>query len=115
VVGYGRYRVRRAARDGKGDGGAVHGTMLPSQDMTRPGWVLIAVAACKTEDVATKVHHDRDGGTKLQVSVAVPATSSDLPHLLPHGGLSFELLDDATGQRMPGKLTLIGARGAMDP
>jgi hypothetical protein len=35
--------------------------------------------------------------------------------LVEHGGLSFEILDDATGQRMPGKLTVMGALGTRDP
>ena len=33
-------------------------------------------------------------------------SGSDLPKLAETGGLSFEILDAATGQRMPGKLTL---------
>ena len=38
-----------------------------------------------------------------------------LPHLMPTGGLSFEILDAATGQRMPGKLTLMGVGKTKEP
>jgi hypothetical protein len=38
-----------------------------------------------------------------------------LPKLAPTGGLSFEILDAATGQRMPGKLTFIGVDKTREP
>jgi hypothetical protein len=38
-----------------------------------------------------------------------------LPKLAPTGGLSFEILDAATGQRMPGKLTFIGVDKTKEP
>src|SRR5580704_15242392 len=40
----------------------------------------------------------------------VELTASGLPKLAEQGGLSFEIIDDATGQRTPGKLTLVGAK-----
>ena len=38
-----------------------------------------------------------------------------LPHLEPTGGLAFEILDRATGQRIPGKLTITGIGGTREP
>ena len=46
---------------------------------------------------------------------SAPAKGSALPRLVEHGGLSFEIVDVATGQRMPGKLTLIGVKTTPDP
>jgi hypothetical protein len=45
----------------------------------------------------------------------VSLTASGLPKLVEQGGLSFEIIDDATGQRMPAKLTLVGVKGTKDP
>ncbi len=39
----------------------------------------------------------------------------DLPHLAEQGGLAYEIVDDATGERMPGKLTVIGVKPTKDP
>src|SRR5271154_6417103 len=43
------------------------------------------------------------------------APTHDLPHLAEQGGLAYEIVDDATGERMPGKLTVIGVKGSKDP
>jgi hypothetical protein len=61
-------------------------------------------------------------------SVVDPATGSgsivqngsgsggdSLPRLVEHGGLGFEIIDESTGQRMPGKLTIMGVKGTRDP
>ena len=85
--------------------------------MTRLAVVLWAFAAC---------HADSDG---LQAGVGgstnAPGTSgtvvvgasggSALPKLTERGGLSYEIIDDATGQRMPGKLSFLGAKGTKEP
>jgi hypothetical protein len=56
----------------------------------------------------------------VHVSFGSDVTQSEtppgkLPHLAPTGGLSFEILDAATGQRMPGKLTILGVGKTKEP
>ncbi|HEY1811822.1 MAG TPA: CehA/McbA family metallohydrolase [Kofleriaceae bacterium] len=100
-------------------------------------WVL-ALGACQardrpaTEDApersvpAVEVSPPASTGSSepatpsVRVSFGSDATLSDtplgmLPHLTPMGGLSFEILDAATGKRMPGKLTLSGVGKTKEP
>ena len=46
---------------------------------------------------------------------ATTGSAGELPHIVPHGALSFELADVATGKRMPGKVTFVGVKGTPDP
>src|SRR5689334_9107961 len=67
---------------------------------------------CAALLVACKVDQDMGAagdrtGTKFSVS--------PLPKLGKTGGVSYEIIDDATGKRMPGKLTFIGVKGTKDP
>ncbi len=75
-----------------------------------------ADAACRS-DAPPEIRVDHSLAAKLVSSDIVPSAGSDgaLPHLVEHGGLSFEILDDATGQRMPGKLTILGVKGTPTP
>ncbi|MDB4953359.1 MAG: hypothetical protein JWO36_928 [Myxococcales bacterium] len=52
------------------------------------------------------------GSGTLETAVG---SAGELPHIVRHGALAFEILDDATGKRMPGKLTIIGVKGTHDP
>jgi hypothetical protein len=52
------------------------------------------------------------GSGALQITSPTPG---ELPHIVEHGALAFEILDAATGKRMPGKLTIIGVNGTHDP
>jgi hypothetical protein len=78
--------------------------------------LVLAITACHadTEDVgahATGTAHIATGSGGL----TAPGSGAELPVLVEHGGLSFEIVDDATGQRMPGKLTILGVHGTHDP
>jgi hypothetical protein len=68
----------------------------------------VYLAACnENPDIAgTRIGHLLNGDPTV--------TISGLPRLAETGGLSFEILDD-TGQRVPGKLTLMGVKGTRDP
>ncbi len=81
-----------------------------------PCWIG-AVAACRSEPPPPEIRVDHSPEPKVVSSDIVPSAGSDvaLPHLVEHGGLSFEIVDDATGQRMPGKLTILGVKGTPDP
>ncbi len=76
---------------------------------TRRLALVLLLAACNEDtDVAgTRIGHLLQGGPRVTVT--------GLPRLEETGGLSFEILDDATGQRVPGKLTLIGVAGTREP
>jgi hypothetical protein len=82
--------------------------------MVVPGRIVLALAvicACHgdAEIAGTRVHgHHADDDVS-------DVTITGLPKLLEQGGLSFELLDEVTGQRIPGKLTLVGVSGTRDP
>ena len=69
-------------------------------------WIAAGAAACKA-----------DAGTpKSNVHVTFGAGSgAPLPKLVAQGGLSFEILDAATGTRMPGKLTILGVGKTPEP
>ena len=70
---------------------------------------LLVFAACHSaDDVATRAHRAQGG---IQDEIAL----SGLPRLLEEGGLTFEILDETTGQRIPGKLTLVGVSGTREP
>jgi hypothetical protein len=72
--------------------------------MTRRWLVLCAIAACNAE-----------AGNGSDDPVHVHLGSNALPRLAEQGGLSFEIVDEATGQRMPGKITLLGVHGTKEP
>ncbi len=76
--------------------------------------LLIAFASCRS-DVVKSVDSDSPLPAPMSGIVATAGSGSTLPHLVQHGGLSFEIVDDATGQRMPGKLTIVGVKGTRDP
>jgi hypothetical protein len=73
--------------------------------------VTLALAAgCRgdTDVAGTRAH-------RVEVGVMDEVTLGALPKLSETGGLSFEIVDEATGQRIPGKLTLVGVAGTHDP
>jgi hypothetical protein len=55
------------------------------------------------------------GGICVGKLIAGSKTHNFLPHLVPTGGLSFEVRDGATDQLIPCKLTLTGKNGTPDP
>ena len=66
--------------------------------------VLLLAACNDNADIAgTRVGHLLEGDPNV--------TITGLPKLVEQGGLSFELIDDATNQRIPGKLTLMSVHG----
>jgi hypothetical protein len=69
----------------------------------------LCVAACRedAEVAGTRVGHLLNGDTNVTVT--------GLPKLVETGGLSFEILDDASGLRIPGKLTFVGVQGTREP
>ena len=71
--------------------------------------VVVCIAACNEnpEIAGTRIGHLLGGDPTV--------TISGLPRLTETGGLSFEILDEATGQRIPGKLTLMGVKGTREP
>ncbi|MEO8699000.1 MAG: CehA/McbA family metallohydrolase [Kofleriaceae bacterium] len=69
---------------------------------------LAIMAGCETR--APDAGDDLVAGSGSGSGSAKP-----LPKLLARGGLSFEIIDDTTGQRSPGKLTLVGVQGTTDP
>ncbi|HSN30894.1 MAG TPA: hypothetical protein VLT45_31625, partial [Kofleriaceae bacterium] len=80
-------------------------------------WWLLILAACRP-DTADSVSTRASGAEHLAAGsggLTVPGSGAELPKLVEHGGLSFEIVDDATGERMPGKLTILGVRGTHDP
>jgi len=76
----------------------------------RAATLLLLAMACTRDPGAPKVIVTYD-----DVNEAGGAGDLPLPRLEERGGLSFEIVDDATGQRMPGKLTILGAKGTKDP
>jgi len=85
----------------------------------RAAWA-VALAACsarESQNIAGRVGSvvDPGAGSGSIVQSGSAAGSNALPKLVEHGGLSFEILDDATGQRIPGKLTIRGVKGTHDP
>jgi hypothetical protein len=66
---------------------------------------LVALAACEPTP----------GGDEVSTQGGSGSSAKPLPKLLARGGLAFEILDDATGQRGPGKLTFVGVQGTPDP
>jgi hypothetical protein len=73
---------------------------------------LIAVLGCRSDRraIETRADHEEPGGVSpIQIG------SNGLPHLVEQGGLSFEIVDTATGARIPGKLTIRGVKGTKDP
>jgi hypothetical protein len=68
---------------------------------------MAATSACSR---ATPDEQDPAGGGMQGSGSGIP-----LPKLVQQGGLSFEIIDDATGLRMPGKMTLMGVKGTRDP
>lgn len=69
-------------------------------------WIAAGAAACEA-----------DAGTpRPNIHVTFGAGSgAPLPKLAARGGLSFEILDVATGTRMPGKLTILGVGKTPEP
>src|SRR5258706_9128686 len=80
--------------------------------MSRLLLVVCALAACRAE--AGVGSGAGSGGPAVHVSLG-SGGSDDLPKLEERGGLSFEIVDEATGKRMPGKITLLGAKGTKEP
>ena len=70
----------------------------------RVAWWLVIVA-CRHES----------GDLEATGSAAPAGSGHALPKLAAKGGLSFEILDDATGKPTPGKLTFVGVKGTRDP
>src|SRR4051812_46482906 len=74
-------------------------------------WLLVcALAACRAE--AGTGTSAGSGGPTVHVSLG---SDEALPKLAERGGLSFEIVDETTGKRMPGKITLLGAKGTKEP
>lgn len=86
-------------------------------------WVLglgLLASCARTDDDVTKdpirVHLDDDGaGSGSGDGSGSGKDKKDLPKLEETGGLSFEIVDTASGKRMPGKLTIVGVKGTSDP
>ena len=81
--------------------------------MTRLAVVLWVIGACHADSglqAGVGGTTDTPGAPSLQAG-----SGGALPHLTVRGGLSYEIVDDATGQRMPGKITILGAKGTLDP
>ena len=82
--------------------------------------VWVALVACRVDpDGAASVERTSDavgsgspGSGTLQIT---SGTAGELPRIVQHGALAFEILDDATGKRMPGKITILGVKGTHDP
>lgn len=72
-------------------------------------FALVVVAGCSVSSAGPTA------GTGSGSSTVKVTFGSALPKLQQQGGLSFEIVDAATGQRMPGKLTIVGAKGTPDP
>ena len=90
--------------------------------MTRLWWVPLATwlccAACRAE--AGPGSNGSSGAAADEPEVHVSfgsagSAGSPLPKLTEKGALAFEIVDAKTNQRMPGKLTLIGAKGTTEP
>jgi hypothetical protein len=81
---------------------------------------LLILAACRVETdhagaVSGTANPSIGSGSQAGSLDITTGSAGALPHIVPHGGLSFEILDAATGKRMPGKITLIGVKGTHDP
>ncbi len=72
-------------------------------------WLAVAAfgtaGACANEDVASNAN----GGGKTRVIFSPPAKPGKV------GPVTYEILDETTGKRIPGKLTFIGVRGTKSP
>jgi hypothetical protein len=79
--------------------------------MTRIWWLLVIVAACRAEAGTPGA----GSGAAIHVTFGNGSGSGALPKLQIQGGLSFEILDASTNTRMPGKLTILGAKGTKEP
>ena len=80
----------------------------------RIAWLVLCVAACHSDSQNVSASSGPTPTTSAPVVAATGSgggSSAPLPHLAPHGGLSFEIVDDTTNQRIPGKLTLIPVNG----
>jgi hypothetical protein len=82
--------------------------------MTRWLLLLAVVAACRAEANPDGGSGSGPGSANVHVTFG-GSGSTPLPKLQIQGGLSFEILDSATNMRMPGKLTLLGAKGTKEP
>src|SRR5206468_115998 len=71
--------------------------------------LAVCLAAChdNAEVAGTRIGHLLSGDPTV--------TISGLPRLAETGGLSFEIVDEDTGERIPGKLTLVGVKGTHEP
>jgi hypothetical protein len=76
---------------------------------------LLAVAGCTRDDGTADPVRVNLYGAPGAGSAAGSGSATALPRLVETGGLSWEIVDVATGQRMPGKLTLMGVKGSRDP
>jgi hypothetical protein len=76
---------------------------------------VVALLACRGDAVGTHATDSGQSSPAASGALSTPGSGAELPKLVVHGGLSFELVDVDTGQRIPGKLTIIGARGTPSP
>src|SRR5262245_45796139 len=72
--------------------------------------VLLATCRGDSDHAAGVIHNTKGTGT-----ITVTGLGNELPKVVAHGGLSFEIVDAATGKRIPGKLTIVGVKGTPDP
>ncbi|HTR51804.1 MAG TPA: CehA/McbA family metallohydrolase [Kofleriaceae bacterium] len=83
-------------------------------------WIAVGLIACHTNPESVGAHVEgsanADIGSSDPIGIETPQGSGDdLPKLVEHGGLSFEIIDTATGKRIPGKLTLLGVGKTHSP
>jgi hypothetical protein len=80
--------------------------------------VALALGACNRDDAPDPVTVNLYGPPGAGGSGSAGSGGSGdhaLPKLSETGGLSFEIVDTGTTQRIPGKLTLMGVKGSRDP
>jgi len=78
-------------------------------------WWLAAVAAYAGCAAEAGPGGASRGSASPDIHITFGTGSDALPKLAVQGGLSFEILDAATNQRMPGKLTILGVNGTREP
>ncbi|HEY1558795.1 MAG TPA: CehA/McbA family metallohydrolase [Kofleriaceae bacterium] len=82
---------------------------------------MLLIAACHGSDsLGTHAEGSAGQGSSGVVldepgGMIQEGSGDELPKLVEHGGLSFEIVDTATGKRIPGKLTLSGAGKTHSP
>jgi hypothetical protein len=81
----------------------------------RLGVLALALLACRGDAVGTHATDSGQSITSPSGALSTQGSGSELPKLVVHGGLSFEIVDADTGQRIPGKLTITGVKGTLSP